>query len=1106
MVYYLGRDVKVYLTTESVEAQVDVASNEITTTTVTSGSAGNVAATATITFTGAPNSDENITIISTDGTSLTYISATAGNAGTSDLHFSIGGGTATSVATTLKTAIESAGGHNGKITLTRLAGVLTLTQATTGTDGNRDITEDLVNVTKTNFTGGADARIPVFEPANLPPVGVLKTDRKRLFSNIDNDLISKNGRILNGITPYGTMPYTDTVTAYCDNPARTGAQIKVTYQEAITGGVKAVASVRIKAKGDHADAGKFENNDLDDAAIFIKTMDAHYMCYWNVDSRQNSPTDVDSYNPDVHTPVVATPTSDGSGAAGAVSTAQLVLSMVNALNAVKFPASTGRTEFTASWDGVASGTEVITIINNREGKIVETGAWITNQQGPLCAAGGPFDVYGSDRVLSTTTGVSPSGGNVKQKTLTTITDKTTSTSKIETVERILKVELINNIEATDSYGGTTDASKLYPGEKIYLLSSIHSTLTGLPNTSRRNIDTNIHNTICYVSLGNPIVELNSLGGHALFDASESKIRCSNKSLAYYYFDDNKLISGDNVESDGDTEDADAMSIQNHQEADTTDVSFGITDKLVDGISQKTTVSSRELRYSHEWWREHTDANYRFYPQKRLVRCQIDDNHTQVADDSFSRSPIEHWDYSGYLKASGAGNQDNNQPSEVSKHNYGAFLFTNKAQARAPNWKNLNTTNRADKFPIFHCTPPSVDSSGNIYNNQLLISTSFDTHDVFSAGSEHYEPDNRTIAMAVGSTNYNTNPDSVTIGPRNALFMTKKEKYDRIFVRVSHDLFNSGGADITDITNNPTPGTTVGMPKVRLQILYPVKNTSVIGSSEDKVVWKALPYIDGTSLNGKDDSTFYKSGDISFTSPPDWVKTSHSTMNPTTATDTNIIYPFEDNFFEDGSGTTGINDAWTEDSYALIFLITVIDSVGDGSGVETARHCFSVTSMYPYNNSHSQLIEIIDPTHVSLNKFGIAQSVSFVRKGTYQEIKDRSGISQMRRVGTKSGAIKLGSIDLKGDVQTTRVKFQEFQKDATPVYYDVIHKDSSITRLYGVMTDMSEDHPTGKITPKFACTMKVTHILELDSSGNILDNGYVPLGGDVIDVNQYLSAG
>jgi hypothetical protein len=112
---------------------------------------------------------------------------------------------------------------------------------------------------------------------------------------------------------------------------------------------------------------------------------------------------------------------------------------------------------------------------------------------------------------------------------------------------------------------------------------------------------------------------------------------------------------------------------------------------------------------------------------------------------------------------------------------------------------------------------------------------------------------------------------------------------------------------------------------------------------------------------------------------------------------------------------------------------------------------------------------------------------------------------MRRIGAQGGAIKLGSIDLNGDPQATRTKFQEFQQDAVPIYYDVTHKDSSITRLFGIMIDMSEDHPTGGITPKFACTVKVTHILELDSSGNILDDGYVPLGGDVIDVSQYLSA-
>ena len=90
----------------------------------------------------------------------------------------------------------------------------------------------------------------------------------------------------------------------------------------------------------------------------------------------------------------------------------------------------------------------------------------------------------------------------------------------------------------------------------------------------------------------------------------------------------------------------------------------------------------------------------------------------------------------------------------------------------------------------------------------------------------------------------------------------------------------------------------------------------------------------------------------------------------------------------GTGLTtadGIDDHWTVDSYALIFLITHIDSDGDASGLETTKPIFNVMSMYPFNNSHSQLIEITDPMHISLNKYMISQSVSFTRKGKYQEI-------------------------------------------------------------------------------------------------------------------------
>ena len=265
------------------------------------------------------------------------------------------------------------------------------------------------------------ARIPVFEPANVPPIGVLKTDRKRLFSNIDNDLISKDGRLLNGVDAgFGALPNNDTVTLWCDNAARTGVQVKVTYQEGIIGGVKAVASIQIVAKGPLGGTGQFYNQDLDDAAIFIKTMDAHYCCFWNADNRQSSGTAIPNFNPDIHTEVIATPTGN-AGNTGVVTTVQVVTSMVNALNAVKFPATTGRTEFTAT--GTSDGdVEQITITNNREGRLVETGAWIAVQNNPL--GNYPMDAagYGTSGVRSNGTGegagVSPSGGNIKQKTLT----------------------------------------------------------------------------------------------------------------------------------------------------------------------------------------------------------------------------------------------------------------------------------------------------------------------------------------------------------------------------------------------------------------------------------------------------------------------------------------------------------------------------------------------------------------------------------------------------------------------------------------------------------------------------------------------------------------
>jgi hypothetical protein len=1069
-------------TTANSGAVYDSGQNSFSVVSVTGGGTqlADVAATGTVRFTNsaaADLDDSTVTVESTDGTTVVYTldeNRSSNSYEGSITYIGIQGtfGHPSKAAELFTAAVNHASNaHADKITASEgSSATVTLTQDTAGVAGNNTIaTNDASDITVAGFTGGVTytpggqpARIPVFEPANVPPVGVLKVDRKRVFSGIDNVWLGNNNRIINAAS--AELSNTKTVHAYCSNTSRVGAQVKVTYQEGRIGGVSAISEVWTTQYGSYNESGVkgFNVADLEDKVIYIKTMDITYGFYYVWSTANASAPGTEIVGAAI-TPVSIS-SAQSTGALNYVTAQNLADRLAGVMEDLTYH---GRDEFTsvsAVTSSGASGVYRYTVTSTHTNKGVIPAIYLgtvgTSDKLFEALDGAPMPSYHAPRF--TTDGVDPSDGTIKQKTLTTIGGLTNEGLIIENVAKVLRAELVNNLEATDSYGGSTDTSKLYPGERIYLQASLYDGVNAnLPPTSTMRMNNlNLNSTICSVSLGNPIVEENSIGTSILADVTESKVRCSNKSISYYYIDDNKLVSGDT-----------AGHTANHQGADAT---YNVTDKLVNGADFRSTAGTMDLVYAFEWWREHQDGNYRYYPAKRLIRAQIEDNHTQVADDGFNTSPIVHWDSSSYLTVGSAAALSDGQTSEVSKWNYGVFLFTNKAKIRTPNWYDLNVTNRGDRTTIF--------GSSSTETHTLNNSTIFDT----DATAAHYAPDNVSFSDLSEPT------DGDTIGPRNALFMARKEKFDRIFVRVAHDRLNAAGLSTPNIANDITVGSTVGWPKIRIQVLYASKKTR----TSSTIVWKPLLVIDKTKLKGKDDSSFYRSGEIIFNPPADWEKTSHSA---------DIEYPYEDNFFDDYSnGTDGIDDKWTKSSYALIFLITQIDSAA-GSGPETLKPIFKIMSMYPYNNSHSQLIEIIDPMHVSLNNYAIAQSVSFVRKGSYQEIKDRSGISQMRRIGAEGGGIKLGGVDLKGDTETTRAKFHEFQRDAVPLYYDVIHRDSSTTRLFGVMTDMSEDHPTGKVIPKFACSIRVTHILELDSSGNITDNGYIPLGGDVIDVGQYLSA-
>ena len=97
--------------------------------------------------------DEVITLISTDGTSVTYTGKTSEDTAANQFKSN---GNATVTATSLHDCIVHASGHNGKILSSRDTATLTLTQAEPGPDGNTTITSDFDSAATVPaaFTGG----------------------------------------------------------------------------------------------------------------------------------------------------------------------------------------------------------------------------------------------------------------------------------------------------------------------------------------------------------------------------------------------------------------------------------------------------------------------------------------------------------------------------------------------------------------------------------------------------------------------------------------------------------------------------------------------------------------------------------------------------------------------------------------------------------------------------------------------------------------------------------------------------------------------------------------------------------------------------------------
>jgi hypothetical protein len=199
----------------------------------------------------------------------------------------------------------------------------------------------------------------------------------------------------------------------------------------------------------------------------------------------------------------------------------------------------------------------------------------------------------------------------------------------------------------------------------------------------------------------------------------------------------------------------------------------------------------------------------------------------------------------------------------------------------------------------------------------------------------------------------------------------------------------------------------------------------------------------------------------------------------------------------------IDNLWnaTNKKYAIMVVINADSNLAStGSEYDT----LVISRAQLIDGQQSQLITVIDPMHVSLNNRAITQSISYSHNGKYQIIEDRLGRADIRRIGASGGMITFGGTDAKSDGSTyDRAKFYDYQKKGTPVFLDVTHSDSSVSRFYGVITKMSEDHPTGKMIGKFGLSLQVSHMITLNSSGDITSDGYISLGGEVGNEPKYI---
>ena len=640
------------------------------------------------------------------------------------------------------------------------------------------------------------------------------------------------------------------------------------------------------------------------------------------------------------------------------------------------------------------------------------------------------------------------------------------TATIDSVLKVLKIELVDLLEDTVDMtdAGSAAANKLYPGEKLILVVDSSGYQDDTPSV------------IGEVSLGNPIVTFDDPKHTVMLDATESFARSPETTIDEY-----RIWDGDKLTNFGYDENQAVLAAS----------STSISDIFGAGSGRDTLrapLGIKSTSYAFHPSLTFTDEYHRWLPQQLLAQCQVKSSEAAVktatgyTNDTLATyrySYLEHW-------------VDETQSNNYSEDRSGVATFGWPADMRSSafmafrgaddedNWDDLNPFNRLvgedNQYTLIQSTKNVTHTDADrLYGKELTLDEVGREGAYLICARDSKWTKQWFQTRATGSKDNSSAP-----------------------YRAAPITVNTQANKTTD---NEWTGTSQA--GVRLEIFYTAQE-----DTSSNIVWKPLKYINNTKHPYLNDSTFYTSGSVEWEDPEDWVS-----CDPGSIPDR--YWPGGDfegdaNSFSYDSDHSGNyfdqSGRWSADhkKYGLMMIIA-----GDGmvsTGASHARFGYGpdISHIFPASNKHSTLIDVIDPMHVSLNTHAIAQSVSYNHKGRYQMIEDRMGKTEIRKIGATGGTMTFGSVDLRdSDGTYTRDKFYEYQKRAVPVYYDVTHKSGNISRFFGVITSMSEDHPVGIQFGKFGVVMQVSHMIYMNSSGVMQSDGYVSLGGDLIDEFRYI---